>query len=98
MIVLSAKNVFPACLHRPVRQDARLKNAAVRQRRRDGAMGINETRNSINHVILNRLMTLRYQLRKRPALLQCIIFMEALIVRAGLIFYGRSHKSLHGKG
>ena len=61
-------------------------------------MGIIETRNWINHVILNRLLTLRYQLRKRPALLQCIIFMEALFVWSGVIFYGRSHKRLHGKG
>jgi len=61
-------------------------------------MGIIETRNSINHVILNRLMTLRYQLRKRPALLQCIIAIEALFVRAGVIYYGRNHKNLHGNG
>jgi len=52
-----------------------------------------ETRNRINHVILNRLMTLRYQWRKRPGLLQGLIFMEALCVRAGVIFYGRSQKS-----
>ena len=52
-----------------------------------------ETRNRINHVILNRLMTLRYQWRKRPGLLQGLIFMEALFVKAGVIFYGRSQKS-----
>ena len=61
-------------------------------------MGIIETRNSINHVILNRLMTLRYQLRKRPAFLQCIIAIESLFVRAGVIYYGRSHKNQHGNG
>ncbi len=61
-------------------------------------MDIRETRNRMNHVILNRIMTLRYQLRKRPALLQCILSMEALFVRTGVIYYGRSQKRLHGKG
>ena len=61
-------------------------------------MDIIETRNRMNHVILNRIMTLRYQLRRKPALLQCIISMEALFVRTGVIFYGRSRKSLNGKG
>jgi hypothetical protein len=75
-----------------------LKNAAVWQRRKEENMDIVNTRNSINHVILNRIMTLRYQLRKRPALLQCIMSMEALFVRTGVIFYGRSQKRLHGKG
>ena len=61
-------------------------------------MDISKTRNSVNHVILNRIMALRYQLRKRPALVQCIMSMEAVFVRTGVIFYGRSQKSLHGKG
>jgi hypothetical protein len=61
-------------------------------------MDISKTRNSLNHVILNRIMALRYQLRKRPALVQCIMSMEAVFVRTGVIFYGRSQKSLHGKG
>jgi hypothetical protein len=61
-------------------------------------MDIVHTRNSINHIILNRIMALRYQLRKRPALLQCIMSMEAVFVRTGVIYYGRSQKRLHGKG
>jgi len=61
-------------------------------------MDISKTRNSINHVILNRLMALRYQLRKRPAFLQCIISVEAVFVRTGVIFYGRRQKNLHAKG
>jgi hypothetical protein len=61
-------------------------------------MDIVETRNRMNHVILNRIMTLRYQLRRRPALLQCILSMEALFVRTGVIFHGRSQKRPHGKG
>ena len=61
-------------------------------------MDIIKTRNSLNHIILNRIMTLRYQLRKRPALTQCIICMEAVFIKTGLIFYGRSNKKLHGKG
>jgi len=61
-------------------------------------MDINKTRNSINHILLNRIMSLRYQLRRRPALLQCILSMEALFVRTGVIFHGRSQKRLHGKG
>jgi hypothetical protein len=61
-------------------------------------MDISKTRNSLNHVILNRIMALRYHLRKRPALLQCIMSMEAVFVRTGVIFYGHRQKSLHGKG
>ncbi|MCX5900434.1 MAG: hypothetical protein NTX06_06830 [Proteobacteria bacterium] len=61
-------------------------------------MDISKTRNSVNHVILNRIMALRYQLRKRPVLVQCIMSMEAVFVRTGVIFYGRSQKSLNGKG
>ncbi len=68
------------------------------QRRLETNMDIRNTRNSINHVILNRIMALRYQLRRRPALLQCIISIEALFVRTGVIYYGRSGKRLHGKG
>ena len=61
-------------------------------------MDIIKTRNSLNHIILNRIMTLRYQLRKRPALTQCIICMEAVFVRTGVIYYGRNNNKLHGKG
>jgi len=70
----------------------------VWQRRLETNMDIRNTRNSINHVILNRIMALRYQLRRRPALLQCIISIEALFVRTGVIYYGRSGKGLHEKG
>ncbi len=61
-------------------------------------MDIIKTRNSLNHIILNRILSLRYQMRKRPALTQCIICMEAVFIKTGLIFYGCSHKKLHGKG
>ena len=99
MTVLSPKNFFwtPVCIARCGRMHGLL-NAAVRQRRRDEVMGIIETRNSINHVILNRLMMLRYQLRKRPVLLQCIMYVEALFVRSGVIYYGRIQYKSHGNG
>ena len=61
-------------------------------------MDIIKTRNSLNHIILNRIMTLRYQLRKRPALTQCIICMEAVFVRTGVIYYGRIQYKSHGNG
>jgi hypothetical protein len=61
-------------------------------------MDMSKTRNSINHVILNRIMALRYQLRRRPVLLQCIMSMESVFIRTGVIFYGRSRKRLNGKG
>jgi hypothetical protein len=61
-------------------------------------MDIIETLNRMNHVILNKIMTLRYQLRRRPVLLQCILSMEALFVRTGVIYYGCNRKSLNGKG
>jgi len=56
-----------------------------------------DLRNSINHLILNRIMVLRYQLRKRPGCIRCIIGIEALCLRTGLIFYGRSREVLQGK-
>ena len=61
-------------------------------------MIIIKTRNSINHILLNRIMMLRYHLRRRPALIQCIIALESVFVRIGLIFYGRSPARLRGKG
>ena len=60
-------------------------------------MRIMYVRNSINHLILNRIMILRYQLRKRPGLIRIIIGIETLCLRAGVIFYGRSHDGLKGK-
>ena len=41
---------------------------------------------------------LRYRMRKSPAIIQCIICMEAGLVRTGLIFHGRSAKGLHQRG
>ena len=54
--------------------------------------------NSVNHFILHRIMGLRYRMRKSPAIIQCIICMEAGLVRTGLIFHGRSAKGLHQRG
>ena len=61
-------------------------------------MDIIKTRNSINHVILNRIMMLRFHVRRRPVLIQCIIALESVFIKTGLIFYGRSPARLHGKG
>jgi len=61
-------------------------------------MDIINTRNKLNHILLNRIMTLRYHARRRPVLIQCIITVESMFVRAGLIFYGSSPARLHRKG
>jgi hypothetical protein len=61
-------------------------------------MAITRTRNRINHFILNRIMMLRYHVRRRPVLVCCLIGVEALLVRTGLIYNGCSHARLNGKG
>lgn len=54
-------------------------------------------RNSINHLILTRIMILRYQLRRRPGCVRLIIGIEALCLKTGLIFDGGGRGSLQGK-
>jgi hypothetical protein len=48
-------------------------------------------RNRINHVLLHALLRCRYQARRRPRLVKCILAAEGLLVKAGLIYYGRRH-------
>ncbi len=60
-------------------------------------MKVVHLRNSLNHLILTRIMILRYQLRKRPGCIRIIIALEGLCLRTGLIFYGRSRRGLQGK-
>jgi hypothetical protein len=61
-------------------------------------MDIINARNRMNHFILNKIMRLRYHVRRRPALIWCLIGVEALLVRAGLIYNGYSDARLNGKG
>ena len=52
-------------------------------------------RNRVNHLILNRIMVARYQLRKKPGCVRMLIGLEALCLRAGLIYIGRGRSGNH---
>lgn len=54
-------------------------------------------RNGINHLLLNRIMILRYQLRRRPGCVRLIVGLEALCLKTGLLFDGGGRSGLQGK-
>ncbi len=54
-------------------------------------------RNRVNHFILNKLLVVRYYMRKNPLLIKCIIGAEALCVKTGLIFHGQKKHSIRHK-
>jgi hypothetical protein len=45
-------------------------------------------RNGINHMILHLLLKCRYQARRRPRMVKCILAAEGLCIKTGLIYYG----------
>ncbi len=47
-------------------------------------------RNRINHFILNRLLIIRYRARKNSCAVKCIMAVEILCAKSGLIFYGKN--------
>ncbi len=46
------------------------------------------SRDSFNHFILNKLLIVRYCVRKRSGFIKFVDFFEMLFVRLGLIYYG----------
>ncbi len=46
-------------------------------------------RNSINHIVLHFLLKCRYQARRRPGMVKCILATEVVCIKTGLIYYGR---------
>jgi hypothetical protein len=50
-----------------------------------------DVRNGINHLLLNGMLRLRYLARRHRGFIACLIGVEALCVRTGIIFYGHSH-------
>jgi hypothetical protein len=49
-------------------------------------------RDSFNHFVLNKLLTVRYDVRKRSGFFKFAIFFEKLFVKQGLKYYG--HRKL----
>jgi len=66
-------------------------NAAALQRHRQEQPVILTIRNGINHLLLNVIMKCRYQARRRPRMVKCILAAEVLCIKTGLIYYGRNH-------
>ena len=48
-----------------------------------------EVRNMFNHLILNKLLILRYHVKKQPHIIKFIILIEILFAKMGLIYCGR---------
>ena len=46
-------------------------------------------RNGINHLLLHLLLKCRYQARRKPRMVKCILAAEGLCIKTGLIYYGR---------
>ena len=46
-------------------------------------------RNSINHVVLNKLLKCRYAVRHMPRMVKCVLAAEVVCIKTGLIYYGR---------
>lgn len=51
-----------------------------------------EVRNRFNHLILNKLLVLRYHVKKRPHLIKFIMLIEIIFTKLGFIYYG--HRKL----
>ena len=45
-------------------------------------------RDAINHLVLNKLLVIRYHMRRRPYVIRLITLIEMLFVKIGLIYYG----------
>lgn len=48
-------------------------------------------RNRLNHFILNRLLIVRYRARKSTCAVKCILAIESLFAKSGILFYGKNN-------
>lgn len=52
-------------------------------------------RNRLNHFLLNKLLVLRYHVRKKPFFINTIIFFETILIKMHLIANRNQKKKKH---
>jgi|GEM_PF-1982837 len=57
----------------------------LRGNRERGAVHKVRIKDKANHFLLNKLLVLRYHVRKKPALIRAIIFFESALIKIHLI-------------
>jgi len=48
-------------------------------------------RDNINHFLLNKMLVIRYRVRKKPNLIRLLISLELTFFKLGILSYGKKH-------